>query len=869
VAIRASGDRSVAAQTVSGVAVTGDSSYVVISGAAQDVLAMPQEVQAAPTTNNLPRVYARPFVGRNAELHEIAEAFKRDSSNFVAVYQLRGNAGTGKTTLAIQYAEAHTDRYSLIWLIHARNAENVQTGLAELAAALHPANRQLTISDAAEWAFEWLRLNQSWLLILDDVADVRDIESLLAIPSQGHILITTRVTTHRTGGEAHWLYVDALEPAASVELITRVTGKNDDAGAALALSNELARNPLALWVASNYIHQNNIAIRDYVGRLETARQELRVTKGNLNSASVITATQVAVSHIGQQNPLAAQLLFVASFFAPNQIPRGLLLPAAPDRQAFDEALALLLSHGLIRMEADAVSIHPLIQSSVLDILLIQESRYNIGLDEATVLLEKALPGSVAYSTWESWRLLISHAESVARRYGEDAPSAVGDIFAAAAAYRFTQGQYDEALSNAQIALRITEAQVGSDNLDTAVALSNMATIMRALGRLRETLPLQDRALRIVETTLGPDHPEVGVRLASLAATLSDLGRVREALPLQERALAITETALGPSHPRVATALSNLAATSSNLGRINEALQLQEKALNVAEASLGPEHPDLGTLLNNLASSLKTLGRVSEAVPLQHRALAITEVALGPDHPHVATRLNNLASSLRALGRPADALPLQQRALAITEAALGPDHPDVAIRLGNLAATYSDLGRHADALPLQQRALAITEAALGPDHPGVAVQLGNLAATYRDLGRHADALPLQQRALAITEAALGPDHPGVAVQLGNLAATYRDLGRHADALPLQQRALAITETNLGEHNLDVVIGLANLADTYSALGRDEDALTLARRGRRVMTELNERSNARPPEHEHEQSSKKPEGREPKGSAEAHQ
>ncbi|MGH7261960.1 MAG: tetratricopeptide repeat protein, partial [Nitrospiraceae bacterium] len=56
-------------------------------------------------------------------------------------------------------------------------------------------------------------------------------------------------------------------------------------------------------------------------------------------------------------------------------------------------------------------------------------------------------------------------------------------------------------------------------------------------------PLQERALAIREKALGPEHPETAISLSNLASVLRDQGDLAGARPLYERALAIFEKAL--------------------------------------------------------------------------------------------------------------------------------------------------------------------------------------------------------------------------------------------------------------------------------------------------------------------------------------
>jgi tetratricopeptide (TPR) repeat protein len=117
-----------------------------------------------------------------------------------------------------------------------------------------------------------------------------------------------------------------------------------------------------------------------------------------------------------------------------------------------------------------------------------------------------------------------------------------------------------------------DAQAPGNRLmqDGSWLLDRAGTYLQVHARLDDALPLMLRAVDIAEATLGRDHPNVATRLSNLAAILRDLGRPREARPLLERALAIDEAAYGRDHPTVAARLSNLAMILRDLGRAEEA-----------------------------------------------------------------------------------------------------------------------------------------------------------------------------------------------------------------------------------------------------------------------------------------------------------
>jgi len=256
-------------------------------------------------------------------------------------------------------------------------------------------------------------------------------------------------------------------------------------------------------------------------------------------------------------------------------------------------------------------------------------------------------------------------------------------------------------------------------------------------------PLNRWALRLAEERFGTGHAETAIALNNLAQLLKATNRLAEAEPLMRRALEIDEKSFGPAHPKAATRLNNLASLLQDTNRLAEAEPLMRRALDIAEASYGPEHPDVATALNNLAQLLQDTNRLAEAEPLMRRVVELFEQSFGPAHSNVATALNNLALLLQDTNRLAEAEPLMRRALDIDEASFGPEHPNVATDLNNLARLLQDTNRLAEAEPLSRRHLVIFlkfTRATGHEHPHLRAAFGN----YR---RILEELPLDEAAIA--------------------------------------------------------------------------------------------------------------------------
>jgi tetratricopeptide (TPR) repeat protein len=240
------------------------------------------------------------------------------------------------------------------------------------------------------------------------------------------------------------------------------------------------------------------------------------------------------------------------------------------------------------------------------------------------------------------------------------------------------------------------------------------------ARLAESMSSQ------AEATTDPDNVSLSAALLNnLSFRLRDLGRREDALAAAAEAVhlyrALAETRPDAFTPDLATSLNNLATMLSDLGRREDALAAAEEAVGLyrALADSRPDAftPDLAMSLNNLATMLSDLGRredalaaAAEAVHLR-RALADSR----PDAftPDLATSLNNLATMLSDLGRREDALAAAAEAVHLRRALADsrPDAftPDLAGSLNNLANRLSDLGRREDALAAAAEAVHLRRA----------------------------------------------------------------------------------------------------------------------------------------------------------------
>ncbi|WP_433720976.1 tetratricopeptide repeat protein [Actinoplanes sp. CA-051413] len=654
-----------------GVTVTGSANVQVGTGNVHNVISLggtaaptPDTVDAPPGLDNLPPASAV-FEGR--DVAALDDVLVRGSGQAAVL----GLGGVGKSELAAHYARAFRARHSLVWWITADTAANVQLGLAALTSRLHPV---ATLADARSWALGWLQTHRDWLLVLDNVEDVADIEALLAqVAGRGRVVVTTR----RDLGTARWarlgltpLRLGVLDRSASVQLLQRLTGLDDRDGAG-RLAAALGDLPLALEQAAGYVSQHEgLGFDDYV-RLLTDRFALVAAdpgEGDSARRTVATIWRAGMDAVAGRSSLAVRVLRVLAWLGPDAVPVEVMSPPHADPVATSDALAVLVSFSLINRRAGEVSVHRLVQAVV---------RQDQDAAAAVSIVRAAIPEAPLTNVagWPRWNQLLPHIDALTRHAGPaHSNTQLMYVNDQAAVYRQFQGQVSAAVELFEQVLAGRQRVLGDNHPDTLTSRHNLAGAYQAAGRVAAAIELFEQARTDRQRVLGDDHPDTLASLNDLAFAYRAAGRLAEAIVLFEQARASRRRVLGDDHPDTMVSRNNLASAYQAAGRVAEAVDLFEQIVTDSRRVLGDDHPD--TLANryDLAYAYHVAGRVTEAIDLFEQVLADRQRVLGDDHPDTLSSRSDLAYAYRTAGRLTEATELWEQVLRDRRRVLGDDHP---------------------------------------------------------------------------------------------------------------------------------------------------------------------------------------------------
>ncbi|KZP30776.1 hypothetical protein FIBSPDRAFT_945703 [Athelia psychrophila] len=287
--------------------------------------------------NNAPTgTITRHFSGRTDQLEAISWAFRPSDDNAVLVpYAVYGDAGIGKTQLALQFAKVEyaKNTYSHIFYISGTDARQ---GLENVLDIIHPSDIAHLHSQGGLYQVQrWLEEpppEVSWLLIIDRVtkASVNFLKANL--PSKGgRILITTQSqdVAEAFGGTAVELGPLAVDDAVGLLLSTAgVVSDSLSRARVEPIVRHLSCQPILIHQAGAYAHEAKGDLDLLLQKSAYSLVHFETSLDGYEHQSFAGMIKSQFERLRQKHPHAADLLKVLSHFDPAGIPLSMLVAGA-------------------------------------------------------------------------------------------------------------------------------------------------------------------------------------------------------------------------------------------------------------------------------------------------------------------------------------------------------------------------------------------------------------------------------------------------------------------------------------------------------------------------------------------------------------
>ncbi|GAB7044094.1 MULTISPECIES: FxSxx-COOH system tetratricopeptide repeat protein [Catenuloplanes] len=646
------------------------------------------------------------FTGRREQLAALRGHLQNMGP--VVIMALHGMGGVGKSSLAVEYAHRFAEDYDIAWWIDAEQPAFVAEQLVSLGSLVGWTPNLSDVSAGATEVLRRLRVENRWLVVLDNVESPEEVARWLP-QGPGHVLLTSRRPDWWQLAAA--VEVDVFDRDESIALLRRISPAVSGADAG-DIAREVGDLPLAVAQAAGVLSETGISARDYLKELRRGAAAVMAEGKPLSyPTSFAAAIKLSLGRMADDNAAAAQLVRLCSAFAAEPIPIELfsseaaarlpqpLGPATVSAMDFRRVLGRVNRFGLAKVNESTMQLHRLTIMVVADQLDAHES--SAVHASAQSLVAAATPGDSRHpESWPAWSRLMPHLLAL-----EPANSENPSFRAAAwqgAWFLLERGELSLGRSITEDLYLRWRDRLGSDDTDTMHAAHGLASAHWRLGQ-------HDRAEAISRDTYlrrrrlyGEDHADTLLSAVQYAWQLYEVGRFAEAYELNEDAVARLRRCKGMDSRLTLGATHNLAIMLRKLGDIEAAIALDEDTHGRRLRLLGKRHPHTLISVLTLVRLYRQAGQGIKAMEMCNEALATSRATLGVGHyiTHDLAALKGVL--LYDAGRLQEAQQVQQDTLDRRIEVLGAAHPHTVETAKDLARTLRALKKSRLAVQIEAK-----------------------------------------------------------------------------------------------------------------------------------------------------------------------
>ncbi|KAF2799625.1 hypothetical protein K505DRAFT_265415 [Melanomma pulvis-pyrius CBS 109.77] len=754
------------------------------------------------------------YTGRETEMATLKAAFDDSTYSGQKRFVIYGLGGSGKTELALKYAEDSQHDYWGVFFVDGSSRKSATGSYSEIA-------KTGGVEPNEKAAKNWLATRDlPWLLIIDNVDDDKvRLEELLPPGTKGCILVTSRNPAHISYGTVGDMALELLPMDKDEANVLILRAANEPSPWTQSLSDSasvicraLGFLPLALVHAGKAIMSGLCAWGEYLTFYD--KQTRLIRRARRDKSRSRSAKRFQEDEDGMNVFSSYEIIYQSL--------------EVSQEQRFQDAVELL--HVFSYFHFQNIRLDILIRAATNPL---KEAREMKKQSEADEEVQKRISKSKSKS-WSSWFRELAVRGVRYLDTSPPLPSALKNP--SGISEKHFEEEVDVRLRRALVVLVARSLVMKQDRISGRYS---MHPLVHKWIRDRPEMSTAQQALwcQVAKTTLAgsiliPPLGDTDEERSMRRELLPHIMHARERHEMIEKTLQDNRTARKGIWPVAVMGFGRLEANEaarfsrvySECGIFEEAERLQSRVRKFVIRLLGEEHPLSIKLTLLLAGTLYELTRVSEATQLQRRIFNVCMEFLSYDDPLTLMVMDKLGAALCFIGRWAESLSLHENAVNGMRKIYGAGHENTLKAICNMGRVHYRYLNYEEASKLHREAWDGMKKRLGETHFETLICLEELAVSQIRMGKEylEECHEMMKFVLDRRRENLGKEQPYTLLAICNLGRVKSAMGRHEEAARIMKEAVAIAERNLGESHFGVLAGKTHYAQVLVNLGQHEDA-----------------------------------------------
>ncbi|KAI1130039.1 P-loop containing nucleoside triphosphate hydrolase protein [Nemania abortiva] len=523
------------------------------------------------------------FFGRDDGLGILSRELLDPTDEQLRIFAIVGMAGVGKSQLALHFVYRHCEKLDGIFWIPADEPTKLARGFGDIAKELRLFDDTAAVPNETvrQDVLSWLQTTtKSWLLVLDNLQDMRILQDYWPIGSKGRIIITSRNPTAMEKPVTASKLIEPFNPedgaAAFLSFLPENVRNEPDARSnACTISSACGGHPLALHQCASLLKVKNLSIKDLslicsdTASFVQPDSLLNTIPGDeYYCVNLSTTWQKPLATLPENSIFMLRLL---SWFDPDSIPEVLmesdrelhegLRKHLVDEASYNLVIKSLREQGLVYKGTNEVLImHKLVQTTVIQSTTAEDRRAIFQLTLA--LLDAAIPPQTDWEQqtgkWDQYDRALPHIqrlESLRRELKiEPEPGLahqLGSVLERVGWYLCERRLLDESLDFLSKAESIAKNAAATPNLDRAVSellngliydvINDKACIKFAECHFKEAKDLYTECLALKAAMDSPSQNELCLLTGNIGNALANMGLLDEAYDWLNKSLEMRQT----------------------------------------------------------------------------------------------------------------------------------------------------------------------------------------------------------------------------------------------------------------------------------------------------------------------------------------